>query len=90
MVLTVDSFGSHIAQFGARNHVALMSHDLPAHTVHPFAPGRIVFTPLPCSPCVYLGREAAGQCAMGHRACLAFSSDDYLAFALAAVRHALT
>jgi ADP-heptose:LPS heptosyltransferase len=89
VVLTVDSFASHIAQFGARNHVALMSHDLPAHTVHPFGPGRTVFTPLPCSPCVYLGRQAAGKCAMGHRACLAFSSDDYFADALAAVRRAL-
>ena len=89
VVLTVDSFASHIAQFAARRHVALMSHDLPQHTLHPFAPGRTVFTPLKCSPCVYLGREAAGECAMGQRACLAFGSSDYLADATRAVQSAL-
>ena len=89
VVLTVDSFASHIAQFAAKRHVALMSHDLPQHTLHPFAPGHTVFTPLQCSPCVYLGREAAGECAMGQRACLAFGSSGYLADATRAVQSAL-
>ena len=38
VTVTADSFVSHVAQHIARQHVALMSHDLPQHTIHPAAP----------------------------------------------------
>jgi hypothetical protein len=75
---TSDSFVSHVAQLLARNHVALMSHDIPMHTINPAAPSRVVFSPLPCSPCYYTIREPGGRCAAGLEACGVFALAEYL------------
>ncbi|MCB1737330.1 MAG: hypothetical protein KDI42_04310 [Gammaproteobacteria bacterium] len=79
VVATVDSFVSHLAQIGARRHVAFMSHDLPEHTLHPAAASQRVFTPMPCVPCNYSLRENHNLCADGRPACGVYSDAAYLA-----------
>jgi hypothetical protein len=89
VVATVDSFASHIAQIAARRHVALMSHDLPVHTVHPAAPSDIVFEAMPCVPCHYVNRDVQSLCMAGLEWCGVFASPGYLAAARGAIDRAL-
>jgi hypothetical protein len=89
VVATVDSFGSHIAQLAASRHVALMSHDLPVHTVHPAAPSEIVFEAMPCVPCHYVNRDVQPLCMAGLEWCGVFASPGYLAAARGAIDCAL-
>ncbi len=85
---TSDSFVSHVAQLLARKHVALMSHDIPVHTVHPAAPSHIVYAPQPCSPCFYTIRDGNNRCAAGRATCGVFDMASYLDTAAAALADA--
>ena len=85
VTITADSFVSHIAQMLSPRHVALLSHDLPQHTIHPAAGSIVVFEPLECCPCNYTGREMAGTCAGGYEACRVFESKTYLEAVVRAV-----
>jgi hypothetical protein len=89
VVATVDSFGSHVAQLAASRHVALMSHDLPVHTMHPAAPSEIVFEAMPCVPCHYVNRDMQARCMAGREWCGVFASPSYLAAARSALDRAL-
>jgi ADP-heptose:LPS heptosyltransferase len=89
VVATVDSFGSHVAQLAASRHVALMSHDLPVHTVHPAAPSEIVFEAMPCVPCHYVNRDMQVHCMAGREWCGVFASPSYLVAARRALDRAL-
>lgn len=77
VTVTSDSFGSHLAQLAAREHMALMSHDLPPHTIHPAAPSRIVFEPQDCCPCYYTIRDTATHCRAGRSECGVFTHERY-------------
>ncbi len=88
--LTCDSYVSHLAQLVARRHIALMSHDLPQHTVHPAAPSTIVYEPQDCCPCWYALRETHKTCLAGRDACGVFAMPRYREAAAAALRAALT
>jgi hypothetical protein len=89
VVATVDSFASHVAQIAARRHVALMSHDLPVHTVHPAASSDTVFEAMPCVPCHYVNRDVQRRCMAGLEWCGVFTSPGYLAAARLALDRAL-
>lgn len=89
VTVTCDSFSSHLAQLAAREHVSLMSHDLPLHTVHPAAPSRIVFEPQDCCPCHYTIRDTASACRMGRHECGVYASERYFRFAMQALQAAL-
>lgn len=78
VTVTADSFVSHVAQHIARQHVALMSHDLPQHTIHPAAPTRVVFAPQACCPCFYHLRRERRHCSIGLEACGVFAMPSYL------------
>ena len=70
VVITPDSFVSHLAQLAAPGHIAAMSHDFPAHTLHPAASSVICHQPLPCCPCHYFTRpNAESTCASGYAYC---------------------
>lgn len=86
VVITADSFVSHIAQILAKEHVALMSHDFPQHTIHPAARSTIVFEPLDCCPCYYTLRREEKLCPAGHRCCAVFLSDRYRNQAVYSIR----
>ncbi len=86
VVITCDSLPSHLAQLVARHHLALMSHDLPQHTLHPAAASVTVFRPMPCAPCTYLSSLTNRQCMAGRPACGVFELDDYLAAARRGLR----
>ena len=90
VTVTSDSFVSHLAQLVARQHVALMSHDLPTHTIHPAATSRIVFEPQDCCPCYYTTRSNGAVCQAGLAACGVFAMDRYLDTAAAALRRCLS
>lgn len=77
VVVTSDSLSSHLAQLVAPRHVALMSHDLPTHTLHPAATTAPVFEAMPCVPCTYVGMSDSDQCAAGRRNCGVFDSPAY-------------
>ncbi len=85
---TSDSFVSHVAQLIARQHVALMSHDIPPHTMHPAAASHIVYEPQPCSPCFYTIRDPGSRCRAGREACGVFSMSPYMNTAVAAFERA--
>ena len=87
--LTCDSYVSHLAQLTARRHIALMSHDLPQHTVHPAAASVVVYEPQDCCPCWYALRETHKTCLAGHAACGVFAMPRYGEAAAAALRAAL-
>jgi hypothetical protein len=89
VAVTCDSFGSHLAQLAAREHIALMSHDLPPHKIHPAAPSRVVFEPLDCCPCYYTIRDRDASCRAGHPACEVYASERYFAAAVQTLRAAL-
>ncbi len=78
VTVTADSFVSHIAQLAADKHVAMMSHDLPQHTIHPAADSLIIYEPVNCCPCNYINRSANGKCPSGHHVCRVFLIDRYL------------
>lgn len=78
ITVTADSFVSHVAQHIARQHVGLMSHDLPQHTVHPAATSRLVYRPQRCCPCYYFLRKENPRCTAGHEACGVFTMPEYL------------
>lgn len=88
VTVTCDSFSSHLAQLAAREHVALMSHDLPLHTVHPAAPSRIVFEPQDCCPCYYTIRDTATTCRAGRPECGVYASERYFRSAVEALHAA--
>ncbi len=88
VTVTADSFVSHVAQHIARQHIGLMSHDLPQHTVHPAAPSRLVYRPQMCCPCYYLLRKENPNCIAGHEACGVFGMPDYLEESVSVVRRA--
>ncbi len=88
--LTCDSYVSHLAQLVARRHIALMSHDLPQHTVHPAAPSTVVYEPQDCCPCWYALRETHTTCLAGRDACGVFAMPRYREAAAAALCAALT
>lgn len=90
VTLTADSFPSHVAQLLAPRHIALMSHDLPQHTVHPAAPSTIVYEPQPCCPCWYAIRKENRFCPAGFEACGVYAMQSYLEKAATAVKHALS
>lgn len=87
--LTSDSFVSHLAQLAARRHIALMSHDLPTHTMHPAAPSDVIFEPQDCCPCFYTIRDPGAVCRAGHTQCGVFTMERYLGRAAAALARAL-
>jgi hypothetical protein len=87
--LTSDSFVSHLAQLAARKHIALMSHDLPTHTMHPAAASDVIFEPQDCCPCFYTIRDPGTVCRAGHTQCGVFGMDRYLRRAVAALARAL-
>ena len=89
VTITSDSFGSHLAQLAAREHLALMSHDLPSHTIHPAALSRIVFEPQDCCPCYYTIRDTATHCRAGRSECGVFAMERYRTAATTALRAAL-
>ncbi len=89
VAVTCDSFGSHLAQLAAREHVALMSHDLPPHTIHPAAPSRVVFEPLDCCPCHYTIRDGGATCRAGRPTCGVYANERYFHAAVQALRTAL-
>ncbi len=88
ITVTSDSFASHLAQLAAREHVALMSHDLPLHTVHPAAASHIVFEPQDCCPCYYTIRDTASACRAGRLECGVYASERYFQAAVQALRAA--
>lgn len=88
--LTCDSYVSHLAQLVTRRHIALMSHDLPQHTVHPAAPSVVVYEPQDCCPCWYALRETHTTCLAGRDACGVFAMPRYRETAATALRAALT
>lgn len=90
ITVTSDSFVSHLAQLAARQHIALMSHDLPSHTIHPTAASHIVFEPQDCCPCYYTTRSTGAVCQAGRTACGVFTMDRYLASAVITLRQCLT
>jgi ADP-heptose:LPS heptosyltransferase len=85
VVVTADSLASHVAQLSAKVHVALMSHDVPEHTIHPAAGSVVVYEPLECCPCAYANRTQGSRCPSGHETCGVFRSGDYSE----AARHAI-
>jgi hypothetical protein len=87
--LTSDSFVSHLAQLAARSHIALMSHDLPTHTMHPAAPSDVIFEPQDCCPCFYTIRDPGTVCRAGRTQCGVFGMERYLGSAVAALARAL-
>lgn len=90
VTVTSDSFVSHLAQLVARQHVALMSHDLPSHTLHPAAASHIIFEPQDCCPCYYTTRSVGTVCQAGRAACGVFAMERYCDTAVATLRNALT
>jgi len=89
VTLTCDSYVSHLAQLAARRHIALHSHDLPQHTVHPAAPSTVIYEPQDCCPCWYVLRETNPTCLAGRAACGVFAMERYRDAAVAALRAAL-
>jgi hypothetical protein len=90
VTVTADSLASHIAQLTANAHLALMSHDLPQHTVHPAASSVVVYEPLNCCPCVYGNRTQGSRCPAGHAVCAVFGSSRYFEATVHAVQRALS
>jgi len=88
--LTCDSYVSHLAQLAARHHIALHSHDLPQHTVHPAAPSTVIYEPQDCCPCWYALRETNQTCLAGRTACGVFAMERYRDTAVATLRTALS
>jgi len=86
VAVTADSLASHVAQLSARLHLALMSHDVPQHTIHPAAASIVVYEPLECCPCEYGNRTPGSRCPAGHERCAVFRSCDYRDAALHALR----
>lgn len=86
IVATADSLASHVAQLSAKVHVALMSHDVPQHTIHPAAASVVVYEPLECCPCAYANRTRGSRCPAGHDRCAVFQSCDYREATLQALR----
>jgi len=89
VTLTADSFPSHIAQLLAPRHIALMSHDLPQHTIHPAARSTVVYEPQTCCPCWYAIRKENKLCPVGFEACGVYTMPGYLEKATTAMKHAL-
>jgi len=89
VTVTADSFVSHIAQILAKEHVALMSHDLPQQTIHPASTSAVVFEALECCPCYYTIRRENKLCPSGHHCCAVYFSDSYLEKSVDAIRKAL-
>ncbi|MDO8281056.1 MAG: hypothetical protein Q7U10_00275 [Thermodesulfovibrionia bacterium] len=90
ITVTADSFVSHLAQLISKEHVALMSHDLPQHTIHPAARSRVVFEPLDCCPCYYTNRRDEKLCPAGYECCAVFLSGSYREQALETIKKILT
>ncbi len=90
VTVTADSLASHIAQLVARVHLALMSHDLPQHTIHPAAPSVVVYEPLDCCPCAYGNRSPGSRCPAGHEVCAVFRSEGYFDATVRAARRCLS
>lgn len=90
VTLTADSFPSHIAQLLAPRHIALMSHDLPQHTVHPAARSAIVYEPQICCPCWYAIRKENKLCPAGFEACGVYTMQGYLEKAATVMKRALS
>lgn len=85
VTITSDSFVSHIAQMLSPRHIALLSHDLPQHTIHPAAGSIVIFEPLECCPCNYTNREIVEVCAKGSKECKVFQSRTYMEAVIRAV-----
>jgi hypothetical protein len=89
VTITSDSFASHLAQIAAREHIALMSHDLPQHTIHPAARSTVVFEPLDCCPCYYTSRNQQKLCPAGYSCCAVFLSYSYRKQAVLSIKKVL-
>lgn len=79
VVIACDSLPSHLAQLVARRHLALMSHDLPQHTLHPAADSLTTFVPMPCVPCRYVNIGYQTECVAKLPHCGVFDDERYLA-----------
>lgn len=80
--IVCDSLPSHLAQLVARETMALMSHDLPQHTLHPAAPVHQVFVAQACVPCQYVNISGPeSKCRAGYGHCNVFENPAYLACA---------
>lgn len=82
IVAACDSLPSHLAQLVARRHLALMSHDLPQHTVHPAAKSLAAFVAMPCVPCRYVNIGPGELCMAKRIHCGVFDDAGYLADAV--------
>ena len=77
VVLTPDSFLSHLAQIYSSKHMALMTHNFPVNTVHPAAHSYVCYHQIDCSPCYYENRSVATTCPKGRRYCEVYDSPEY-------------
>ena len=87
--VTADSFVSHLAQIVCREHVALLSRDLPQHVMHPFCRSSVVYEHVECAPCVYLERPKYARCAAGRETCKVFDLKSYRGEAVRQIGKAL-
>ena len=78
VLLTTDSFSSHVAQLLRDDFVLVLSRDIREHVVHPAAEPRIVADHPGCAPCNYYERSGVNVCPAGYSNCLAFEGPDFI------------
>lgn len=78
VIVTADSFVSHVAQFLRDDFLLILSRDFRENVVHPGAYPRIVAKHPDCALCEYHSREFHEKCPAGSPHCIAFDESAVL------------
>ena len=77
-VLTVDSFPSHLLQYGLPESTAILLTELRRErTVSPFFAGAVVESTAPCHPCLHVAKGPGTRCQAGHVECINWLDPGY-------------
>jgi hypothetical protein len=79
VVLTTDSFPSHVLQYSGAEVVVLITGTARVRVVAPGFRGQVVDATAPCHPCPHLERRGFPKCKEGHEVCLNWASPVYAA-----------